>query len=315
MKVIVTGCVGFIGFHLTKKLLSFGIDVIGIDNIDDYYSIKLKFDRLKTLKLNKQFKFIKNDINHINKLDFKVDLLINLAAQAGVRLPEKQNFKYVNSNINGFRSILNFADRFQIEKIIFASSSSVYSGISSFPLTESKELQEPTSKYAESKILNEHDALVFSKKRRAKLIGLRFFTVYGPWGRPDMAYYSFTTNIIKNKNITLFNNGNTYRDFTYIDDIVDGILKSIDYFDHMESYYEIFNLGNSCPISTTEILNIIESRLNKSTNIISIPRANEVEKTWASIEKSSECLGFQPKKNINDGMNNFLDWYMDYYKI
>ena len=310
MKILITGCAGFIGFHLSKKLLEKQFYVIGVDNLNDYYQKSLKLERLSILKQFNEFKFFELDINDMNTInDKKIDLVINLAAQAGVRLPKNKHKEYLHSNVNGFSSVLDFISKNSIKKIIYASSSSVYSGLNILPLSEDLILNNPKSVYAQTKIKNEKLAKSFCNTNECKSVGLRFFTVYGPFGRPDMAYFSFANKIKNDETISLFNNGNTYRDMTYIDDIVNGIELSIDYINKKDFKSEIFNLGNDKPIKTTDLLNIIEKKLKKYGKIKYINKTNEVYKTHACTKKSKKLLGYEPKIDIECGMERFLNWF------
>lgn len=315
---LVTGNCGFIGFHLSKALLNMGYAVIGLDNINDYYNIQLKKNRLKILQTNENFHFYLDDLNNLNKINnFRpgITTAINLAAQAGVRLPKNQNYKYDHSNINGFCSFLEFCKRNEIQNILYASSSSVYSGINKTPYSEGFTLKKPLSKYAETKIMNEKLAKKFAEEHRKNIIGLRFFTVYGPWGRPDMAYFDFMKRILEKKEVVLFNNGELARDMTYIDDIVDGILSAITYAEKSERYHEIFNLGNSAPVKTKHLLQLIQDKLKVNAQIKHINNPNEVKITFADCSKSNELLKYDPKVNVEEGMDNFFDWFRSYYKL
>lgn len=295
-----------------------GYAVIGLDNINDYYNIQLKKNRLKILQTNENFHFYLDDLNNLNKINnFRpgITTAINLAAQAGVRLPKNQNYKYDHSNINGFCSFLEFCKRNEIQNILYASSSSVYSGINKTPYSEGFTLKKPLSKYAETKIMNEKLAKKFAEEHRKNIIGLRFFTVYGPWGRPDMAYFDFMKRILEKKEVVLFNNGELARDMTYIDDIVDGILSAITYAEKSERYHEIFNLGNSAPVKTKHLLQLIQDKLKVNAQIKHINNPNEVKITFADCSKSNELLKYDPKVNVEEGMDNFFDWFRSYYKL
>ena len=316
--ILVTGSCGFIGFHLTKALLNKGFKVTGLDNLNDYYDINLKKDRLRILQEYKNFIFYLEDLTDLNKVKKfgpKISIAINLAAQAGIRLPENENFKYLHSNVEGFCSFLEFCKINDVEDILYASSSSVYSGIAEIPYREDFKLVKPLSKYAETKIFNENEARKFAEKYKKKVIGLRFFTVYGPWGRPDMAYYKFTKNILNNEEIILFNNGEHSRDMTYIDDIVNGILGAISYLDIIKNKHEIFNLGNSSPVKTKSLLHLIEKKFNKNCQIKYVNASKENRITLAECSKSKTLLGYMPKVPVELGMEAFFDWFVQYYKI
>ena len=316
MKILITGAAGFIGFHLSRFLLRKGFFVHGIDNLNDYYDLKLKNERLKRLKEFKNFLFTLQDINQIKIKNPNFDLAINLAAQAGVRLQPEDHWKYEHSNVNGFKSFLYFCKRADIKSIIYASSSSVYSGVREIPFKEKLELKKPMSKYAETKIINEHQADLFAKGDPvARIIGLRFFTVYGAWGRPDMAYYLFSESIQNKNTIQLFNNGENARDMTNIKDIVDGIYLSIKHIRKSKKRHEIFNLGNTKPVKTDELLGIIEEKLNKKAKVKMVNYQNEPEVTMADLTKSKKILGYDPKISINQGLDDFFYWYRKYNNL
>ena len=286
MRFLITGCAGFIGFHLISRLCLDGHTVHGIDNLNNYYDVSLKEKRLKILKKFKNFIFYKQDLNNLENITDTYDIAINLAAQAGVRLPKESYHKYEHSNVNGFNSFLKFCKKQNINKVIYASSSSVYSGNKEYPYSENMILDPPSSKYAETKIINEKEAHKYAVENDCKVIGLRFFTVYGPFGRPDMAYYSFTKNILERKKISLFNDGTLERDMTYIADVVSGIISSIRFFDNKFDH-EIFNIGNNNPVKTIEVINKIEKEFSMKANIEYVQRNSEVQITNADCTKSS----------------------------
>ena len=279
MKILVTGSSGFIGHHLIKKLLSDGYSVVGIDNMNDYYSPSLKRDRNKLIK-SKNYKLIECDLNDINQIQDASDfeLVINLAAQAGVRVSREQEYLYDHSNVKGFKSLCNFCAKNRITKIIYASSSSVYSGDGKNKFVETQTNLSPMSLYGKSKLSNELLASKLVKNMNIHMIGLRFFSVYGPLGRPDMAYYSFTNALKKQEVIKLNNSGAMFRDMTFIDDIVSGILKAINYIfqKNIAIKNEIFNLGTESPIETIKLLKILERKLRKKTKIQIIDTKNEL---------------------------------------
>ena len=313
MNILVTGSSGFIGFHVAKKLLEKGYQVHGIDNHNDYYSISLKETRKKILeRLGLKFQML--DINYISQLTSNFDLVINLAAQAGVRVPEEKEYLYERTNIRGFESVCDFCNKRNINKLIYASSSSVYSDISKGKFKESSTPLVPKSKYGRSKLKNEEFANYFSTETNIKMIGLRFFSVYGPYGRPDMAYYLFSESIMNNKPIRLNNDGLMFRDMTYIDDVVDGIIGSVDFIYSKERTIknEIFNLGNDRPVSTWELLKILEFNLRKKTKIIKIETKNESSFTHANISRAKNLLGYNPKVSLEKGIKKFLNWYLNY---
>ena len=315
MKILITGSSGFIGFHLSKRLLLLNHKVTGIDNHNDHYDINLKEHRKDQLK-SKNFKFFKKNLNELSSIKEEFDLAINLAAQPGVRIAKEKEYLYKKNNIEGFESFCDFCLKRNIEHVIYASSSSVYEDIKLKKFSESKSKLLPKSKYGKSKLCNEQYAEKVRRENCIKIIGLRFFSVYGPMGRPDMAYYSFTESIKNDEPVILFNNGEMSRDMTYIDDIIDGIIASIEYVLKIKktSTHEIFNLGNNKPISTLNVLNKINNKFNKKLKIIRKDTNNEALYTHACIEKAKTVLGYNPKVNFDEGMNLFLKWHEKYGK-
>ena len=311
MKILITGVAGFIGFHLAKKLIENGHQISGVDNLSDYYNPDLKKLRLSILK-SKNFKFFELDINNINLIDKNFDLVINFAAQAGVRVPEEKKENYIHSNINGFKKVVEFCVENSIKKLIYASSSSVYDDSSSQAFSESDSNLKPKSIYGETKLFNEQYIENYSHKIES--VGLRFFSVYGPYGRPDMAYFSFTESLKKGQIINLHNNGTMARDMTYIDDAVDGIIKSIDFlFDsNKKNRNEVFNIGNDSPILTSKLLKILENNLETKSEIKNIYVLNESIYTHADLKKSKSMLGYNPKIGLEEGIKKFLDWHKTY---
>jgi len=316
MKILISGCCGFIGYHLTKALLEQKHEVYGIDNINNYYSTKLKEARLKKIKKEyKNFAFEQLDLSKISSLEnVQFDLAINLAAQPGVRLDWKENFRYLDSNITGFHNFLDFCKSKNIKKIIFASSSSVYGDGSNKSFKENQKLS-PRSLYAATKLYNENLAEVFSNSFDTDIIGLRFFTVYGSWGRPDMAYYLFTDNIFKGKEITLFNKGKMARDMTHISDIVKGIVSSINLIETNNLGYRIYNLGNNDPIKTIDLLRKIEFKLSKKATINEVSSKTESFYTHANLEKAEKEINYHPSVNLDEGLEEFVSWYISYVSI
>lgn len=315
MKILVTGSAGFIGFHLSKLLLENGNEVIGIDNLNDYYDVKLKKDRLKILTDLKQFKFCELDICNYESLELifsenRIDSVCHLAAQAGVRSSIEFPFAYHKSNVEGFLNLLECIRKSPIKNFVFASSSSVYGGCEEFPFSESSLTDKPISFYAATKKSNEVTAYSYSHLYDIPCSGLRFFTAYGPWGRPDMALFLFTKNILKNKSINVFNYGKMKRNFTYIDDIIQGILLVID----KPSKYEIYNIGNDKTEELLDFIHEIENNLDKKAEMNLLPlQPGDIPKTEADISKISK-LGYKPTTNINVGIKKFIDWYKWYYK-
>ncbi len=319
MKILVTGSSGFIGYHLANKLIDQNHEVYGIDNMNNYYEESLKKNRLKILNQNNNFNFHEIDLyqgmevkNFFRKI--KPDLVINLAAQAGVRYSKENPLSYINSNIYGFTNLLESMIENDSKHLIYASSSSVYGSSKEIPFKEDIGLENPVSLYGSTKLYNEQLASYFSKKFGLKAIGLRFFTVFGPFGRPDMAYYSFTQNIKKGNEITVFNEGKMSRDMTYISDIVSGIFSSIEYSQGMEEKNEIFNLGNNSPVSLEKLIEYIQMKLKRKAKIIYKLSKDEVKDTYASLDKSKSLINFNPSISFEEGMNNFFEWYFKYYE-
>lgn len=336
--ILVTGAAGFIGYHLCKKLLEHNLSVIGLDNLNNYYDQNLKTSRLKELEVNSKnsqnWKFIKCELSNKPSLfeifrKYQPKQVINLAAQAGVRYSIKNPAEYLNSNIVGFGNILEASKTFNIDNLIYASSSSVYGGNKKIPFEENDQVNHPVSMYAATKRSNELMAHVYSHLYELPTTGLRFFTVYGPWGRPDMSYFIFTSKIIKGEIIKVYNNGDMLRDFTYIDDIIDGIFTLIekpstknlkyDFINQEPSAswapYQLFNIGNSNPISLMRFIKIIEDNLGIEAKKEFLPmQPGDVRRTSASIDKIKSLTGFEPKINLEEGIPKFLHWYKDFYK-
>ena len=316
MKYLVTGTAGFIGFYVSKKLITNGDEVIGIDNLNDYYDVNLKKSRLSQLQKFSNFTFIKIDLmdrKEIKKLFYqeKFDRVIHLAAQAGVRYSLEHPFAYVDSNITGFLSILEGCRENKVNHLIYASSSSVYGLNSNMPFKISDNVDNPISLYAATKASNELIANTYSHLFGLNTTGLRYFTVYGPWGRPDMAMFKFTKNIIENSPITVYNEGKMKRDFTYIDDIIKGTKSAI-----IKNYQcEIFNLGNNKSEELLNMIKIIENvvGVKAKINFQPIP-PGDVKETFADIDRSKELLGYIPTVNIDSGIINFINWYKEYNK-
>lgn len=309
MRVLITGAAGFIGFHLAKKLKKENIFVVGVDNFNSYYDPLLKELRRDLLKKEKIFIY-KIDINERKKLEDiisreKIDAVVHLAAQAGVRHSLKDPFSYVDSNLSGFLSILE-AIKTKGIKFIFASSSSVYGKNKKVPFSVEDRTDLPTNLYGATKKANELIAYSYHHLFNIPIIGLRYFTVYGPYGRPDMAYYKFTKDIIDGKPIDVFNNGDMQRDFTYIDDIIDGTKKALEY----KGNFEIFNLGNNKPVGLLKFIKIIEGITKKTAIVNMLPmQKGEVFKTYADIEKSRRLLDFKTRVDIEEGMERFISWF------
>ncbi len=317
--VLITGSSGFIGFHLSKKLLKLGYIIIGLDNCNDYYDVSLKNERLKILNKYDGFTFIKGDVKdyafllNVFKIN-DINYIIHLAGQAGVRHSIVNPKLYIENNLNGFWNILDISRRFQIKHFVYASSSSIYGGISKTPHSIDQKTDKPLSLYAATKKSNELIAHSYSNIYGIKTTGLRFFTVYGPWGRPDMAYYNFTKSIIENKTIDVFNFGELKRDFTYIDDIVDGILKVLNR--ESSEQYKIYNIGNSSPVILLDFIKILEIILNKKADLNFIEhQKGDVYETYADIGPMKQEFNYNPKTEIKEGLKSFVNWYKNYYKI
>ncbi|MDK7926321.1 MAG: NAD-dependent epimerase [Staphylococcus simulans] len=334
MKVLITGAAGFIGSHLAKKLISQGHEIIGVDNINDYYDPKLKEDRLKSIGHN-NFTFYKVTLEDADKLEeiFKEqhpDVVVNLAAQAGVRYSLENPRAYIDSNIVGFVNILECCRHYDVKHLIYASSSSVYGANTSKPFSTSDNIDHPLSLYAATKKSNELMAHTYSHLYNLPTTGLRFFTVYGPWGRPDMALFKFTKAIVNDETIDVYNHGNMMRDFTYVDDIVESISRLVKRPakpnpewsganpDPSSSYapYKIYNIGNNSPVRLMEFVEAIENKLNKTAkkNYMDL-QPGDVPETYANVDDLFRDIDFKPETTIQDGVNKFIDWYLDYYSI
>jgi UDP-glucuronate 4-epimerase len=332
MKVLITGTAGFIGFHTAKRFINAGHAVVGIDNINDYYHTSLKYDRLKNSGIDiadihynqmtesliwEHYRFMKIDLEdaggimHLFQSE-KFDMVINLAAQAGVRYSLENPRSYIQSNVVGFINILEACRHNDVKKLIYASSSSIY-GMSDKPLLSvSDTADKPVSLYAATKKSNELMAHVYSHLYHINTIGLRFFTVYGPWGRPDMAPFLFADAILNNKKIKVFNHGKMQRDFTYIDDIVDGIFN----ISHLSfpDYYNIFNIGNSNPIKLMDFITCLEQELGKlAIKEFHDMQPGDVIATWADTKELIAATGYKPKIDIQHGVKEFIQWYKNYY--
>lgn len=333
MKTLVTGAAGFIGMHVTKKLLEDQFDVIGLDNLNDYYDIKLKEDRLKQLQTFKNFRFIALDIADkiaVEKIfnEEKFQLVINLAAQAGVRYSLKNPYAYINSNIMGFMNILEGCRHHPVSHLVYASSSSVYGTNTKMPFSVIDNVDHPASLYAATKKSNELMAHTYSHLFGVPTTGLRFFTVYGPWGRPDMSPSLFAHAIFQEKPIDVFNHGKMQRDFTYIDDIVEGvirILKKPATADLLYSRinpnparsdapYAIYNIGSHTPILLDDFIGKLETMIGKKAIKHLLPmQPGDVEATYASVADLKKAVGFEPKTSLSDGIKQFIDWFRKYY--
>ena len=331
--LLITGVSGFIGFHLALTLLNQGISVTGIDNNNDYYDPQLKQDRLKQLQSFPKFNFVCHDIrNNLAALfkRFKPEVVIHLAAQAGVRYSIDNPNAYVDSNLIGFINVLEACRHHPVKHLLFASSSSVYGGNVKTPFSTEDTVNHPVSLYAATKKSNELLAHAYSHLYHMPVTGLRFFTVYGPYGRPDMAYYSFTKNIIEDQPIKVFNHGQMARDFTYIDDVVEAIIKLINQppkptkdWDEItgkqsesQAPYKIYNIGNHSPETLMDFIGILETHIGKTAKKIFLDmQPGDVLKTYADVSDLESAIGFKPKTSLHDGLKLFVTWYKDYHKL
>lgn len=349
MKILVTGAAGFIGFHLAQKLLERGDEVIGLDNINDYYDPQLKYGRLRKSGIAQEkvadgglinssvypnYRFIKLDLQDKPGLDYlfmqeKFDAVCNLAAQAGVRYSLENPYAYIESNIMGFMNILEACRHFNVTNLCYASSSSVYGLNEHYPFSTSQNVDHPVSLYAASKKSNELMAHTYAHLFGIRATGLRFFTVYGPWGRPDMAYFMFTKAAYEGKTIDVFNHGEMMRDFTYIDDIVDGVIRVIDHpaealadWDAVaadpatsSAPYRVYNIGNSRPVKLMAFIEAIEQATGKTIRKNMQPfQPGDVQATYADVSDLTNDLGYQPKTEVGEGIAAFVAWYRSFYK-
>ncbi len=350
MKTLITGSAGFIGFHLTRRLLEEGHEIVGLDNINDYYPIGLKFDRLEELGIDKEkiaynqfltsskypnFKYIKLNLEDNEKINEvfereQIDKVVNLAAQVGVRYSFKNPYAYVQSNIVGFSNLLEACRKNKIKHLVYASSSSVYGLNEKLPFSVHDNVDHPISFYAASKKTNELMAHTYSHLFGIATTGLRFFTVYGPWGRPDMALFKFTRNIIEGNPIDVYNNGIMERDFTYVDDIVEGLTRVLknppkgnpDWSGEKpdtassKAPYRIFNIGANQSIKLLDFIHEIEKATGKTAKLNLMPmQPGDVTKTWADVSELITELGYQPQTSVKTGIQEFVNWYRAYYKM
>jgi UDP-glucuronate 4-epimerase len=331
---LVTGAAGFIGFHLSKRLLESGYSVFGVDNLNDYYDPKLKQDRLKILQAYPAFHFFKTDLAHREQLksifsEYQIDVVVNLAAQAGVRYSLTNPHAYVSSNLVGFVNVLECCRHFGVKHLVFASSSSVYGANTNMPFSVHDNVDHPISLYAASKKSNELMAHTYSHLFHLPCTGLRFFTVYGPWGRPDMALFLFTKAICEGRPIDVYNHGKMRRDFTYIDDIVEGVVRVMencpdpnpqwtgDAPDPGTSYvrYKIYNIGNNNPVELMDFIKAIENALGQDAkkNFMDL-QPGDVPATYADVDDLIKDVGFKPETSVSEGIGKFVEWYKDYYR-
>jgi len=334
-RVLVTGAAGFIGYHLSRRLADRGDEVVGVDNLNDYYDVSLKEARLRELDGRSGFTFRRLDIADTGAVaalfkDFKPEVVVNLAAQAGVRYSLKNPYAYVQSNLLGFANILEGCRHNPVEHLVYASSSSVYGANTQMPFSVHHNVDHPVSLYAASKKSNELMAHTYSHLFGIATTGLRFFTVYGPWGRPDMALFLFTKAILAGDPIDVFNQGRMRRDFTYIDDIVEGVVRTADHPATPSAEwrgdapdpgtsaapYRIYNIGNHEPVELMEFIAVLESKLGVKAKINLLPiQPGDVPATWADVEDLMRDVGFSPATPIDVGIERFVDWYRAYYGV
>ena len=323
MTILITGIAGFIGSHLARNLLIRGDKILGIDNISDYYDVNLKYDRLNILKKYKNFIFEKVDISNYSDLEkiikkHKVSKICHLAAQAGVRYSLEAPMEYIKSNIVGHLNMLEICRNYEIKNIVYASSSSVYGGNTKVPFSVSDRVDSPVSLYAATKRSDELMSYTYNHLYGINTIGLRFFTVYGPWGRPDMATWIFTKKIINDEPIEVFNNGNMERDFTYIDDIINGTISILDSCkdDSNESFSKVYNIGNNKPENLLNFITLIEENLGKKAIKIMKPlQKGDVANTYADIKDIQADYNFKPKTKLVEGIPRFIEWFKSYHNL
>ena len=321
--ILITGCAGFIGFHLTSHMLiNSKKSIIGIDNLNSYYDVDLKRDRLKILRKNKKFKFYKLNIADTSKISslfkkYRIEKIVNLAAQAGVRFSINNREEYFNSNVKGFFNILEMSKKYKVKHLVYASTSSVYGNSTKKPFRENQSTDEPLSFYAASKKTNEILAYPYSYIHNIKISGMRFFSVYGPYGRPDMALYKFVDKMIKGKKIDLYNHGNHLRDFTYIDDVVKGIVNVLKKAPKKKIPFEIVNIGRGKPENLKDFLKVIKYELNikKPFVVNKKMQLGDVYSTYASVNKLKKNYKYKPNTNINIGIKKCIQWYKKYNNI
>ncbi len=316
--IVITGCAGFIGFHVTNYLLLKNIKIIGIDSMDNYYPKIHKQKRLNILRKNKNFKFLKIDLQNFDKLKgklakVKIDKIIHLAAQPGVRISVSKPHNTLHQNLNSFSNIIEIARLKKVKKFIYASSSSVYGETKIYPFNEKDYKNIPVSVYGATKLSNEIIANSYSKNFNLKCIGLRFFTVYGPFGRPDMAYFSFLENLKKNNKINVFNNGLMKRDFTYIDDVVNGVYKVIKV--KIKENNIVLNIGKGKPDNLMDLINLIEKYYHKNFKISysKVIPIGDIKKTFSNTKRAKKFINWKPKVNLKEGIEKFVDWYKTHH--
>jgi UDP-glucuronate 4-epimerase len=330
MRILVTGAAGFIGYHVCTRLLARGDDVVGVDNMNDYYDVRIKEARLANLESSANFTFQRVNVADLPALtdiftSHSPEIVIHLAAQAGVRYSLTNPHVYAQSNLVGFVNILEVCRHHKVTHLVYASSSSVYGANTKMPFSVRDSVDHPVSLYAATKKSNELMAHAYSHLFGLPTTGLRFFTVYGPWGRPDMALFLFTKAILENRPIDVFNHGNMRRDFTYIDDIVEGVVRVADRIPAPASRehagissapYRVYNIGNSDPVSLMDMIGILEKALGKVAQKNLLPmQPGDVAATFADVEELERDTGFRPKTSLEDGLLAFVQWYRDYFKV
>ncbi|UJF35536.1 NAD-dependent epimerase [Paenibacillus hexagrammi] len=317
-RVLVTGAAGFIGYHMTRRLLDEGYAVIGIDNINDYYDVTLKHSRLRQLH-HDNFTFIQESLENRTRmanifLEYSPSIVIHLAAQAGVRYSLKNPHSYIDSNIVGFMNILEACRHHKVEHLLYASSSSVYGSNTKLPFSTDDNVDHPISIYAATKKANELMAHSYSHLFGIRTTGLRFFTVYGPWGRPDMALFMFTKAILNGDPIQVFNHGDMSRDFTYVDDIIESIYRIL--IRDGKSTYKVYNIGNNAPVKLLDFVCAIEKKLNRQAEKQYLPlQAGDVPSTYADVNELIADIDYKPQTSIEEGVGHFIKWYKRYYGV
>lgn len=311
--VLVTGCAGFIGSHLTERLLQEGYSVIGIDNFDPFYDVAIKKENMKTALQHPDFTFLEADIRQsgfADSINIPVEGVFHLAAKAGV-LPSLQNpLAYTETNIIGTQNVLEWMQRKGVNKLVFASSSSIYGNAATIPFTEDEQNLIPISPYAYTKKCGELLTHLYHQLHRINVVNLRFFTVYGERQRPDLAIHKFTKQILNNQPVTMYGNGETSRDYTYIDDIIEGVMSSWRYLALHETVYEIINLGNNAPVSLKNLIRELYNELGREMNVIKESmKTGDVDRTYAGISKASALLGYAPNTTFHDGLQRFVEWF------
>ncbi|MEM9849241.1 MAG: NAD-dependent epimerase [Bacteroidota bacterium] len=338
MKILVTGTAGFIGFHIAKYLIARGDEVVGLDRINDYYNLNLKFARLQATGIPMEevrynhpiqserydnYRFLRINLEDASKVSRlfeqeRFDAVVHMAAQAGVRYSIENPHTYIESNITAFINIVEACRHYPVKHLVYASSSSVYGANKKVPFSVQDAVDQPVSLYAATKKSNELMAHTYSHLFQIPTTGLRFFTVYGPWGRPDMAYFLFTKAILNNKPIKIFNHGKMARDFTYIDDIVAGVVKVLDQPPslNMQPPYRLYNIGNNAPVALMDFITAIEKALGKEAQKEYYPmQAGDVEQTYADVQNLIDEFGYKPSTSVEDGISAFVEWYLKFYQV